>query len=628
MQILFYKRKMDKNFEGTKKVFASLYKIIILLRERFLCKGEFIMRVQQRVEALREIMGKRGLDAYIIPTSGPHHSEYTAECWQFRSWLSGFKGSAGTIVVTLSEAGLWTDGRYYIEAENVLRGTGIDLYKAGLPETPDYPLWLSEKLNKGMTIGIDGKTFSLSGFKAMKKHLAGINISSISGIMDELWTDRPKQPNNPVVDFDTKYAGLSREEKLYRVRELMRSDGVDFSLIATLADIAWLFNLRGTDIDYNPVFLSYCIVAEDKAYLFITPSKISRDLKAELNDSNIEIHNYDEIEDFLKTLSGTLSPDGTSKWLYDLLPRNLKVHKKKSDIAHMKAQKNAIEISSLRDVMIKDGTALVNFFFWLESAVNKEIVTEISVSQRLKEFRAAGDDFIGESFPAVAGFREHGAIIHYKSDESTDIKLESPGLLLLDSGGQYIGGTTDITRMVLLGSPSAAEVTDYTLVLKGLIALSRIEFPSGTRGYQLDVLARKELWDRHLNYNHGTGHGVGFYLNVHEGPQRISPHPVDIPLEPGMITSNEPGIYREGKYGIRIENLILTVEKEETEFGKFLGFETLSLCPFETRLIDKELLDQNEISWLNDYHRTVYSKLVPHLGEEQRIWLMEKTGAI
>ncbi len=588
------------------------------------------MRVQERIEALREIMLKKNIDAYIIPTSGPHQSEYVADCWQFRAWISGFKGSAGTIVVTADEAGLWTDGRYFLEAEKVLRGTGIDLYKKGMPDVPDFPQWLHGKLEKGMKIGLDGKTFALSGLRELESLVPGIEVQSVDGIMDELWKDRPAEPDKPVIDFDTKYAGLSRDEKFFRLRETMTKEGAAHCLIAALADIAWLFNLRGDDIEYNPLFLGYAVVSLEKAHLFVNQLKISRDLRSELLESDVEIHDYSGIEDFLKTIEGTLilSPDDTSKWLFDLLPEKLTILEKESIPAGMKSIKNAVEISSLRGAMIKDGAALVKFLFWLKSAVSETDVTEISLAEKLKDFRAGQDGFLGESFSTIAGFREHGAIIHYKSESSTDVKIEPPGLLLVDSGGQYYEGTTDITRVIPFGIPTAAEISDFTLVLKGMIALSVVEFPAGTRGYQLDILARKALWDQHLNYDHGTGHGIGFYLNAHEGPQSISIRPIDVALEPGMITSNEPGIYRAGKYGIRIENLVLAVEKEETAFGKFIGFETLTLCPIETTMIDKSLLDENEISWLNAYHKNVYTKLAPLLEDDERLWLMEKTKPV
>lgn len=590
------------------------------------------MRIQERLGALRSHMREQNIHAYIIPSADPHQSEYVAVHWQIRGWISGFSGSAGTVVITEHEAGLWTDFRYFLQAEKSLEGTGIDLFRMGTNGVPSYEEWIRLKLKPGKIVSFDGRTISLSEYRKLVKelNLGDIRVRSSRGIINEIWQDRPPLPKGEIRDFDTRYAGLSRDEKLARVREIMKSRGIDRHLISTLDDIAWLFNLRGQDVEYNPVFMAYALVSEEEAILCLNEESLSDELRVSLVNGGVEIKPYDSIIDHVRVLDGSLllDPGRTSFWLAEALPKEVKVIEGPALTTRLKALKNTVEIASLRNVMVKDGAALVKFLFWFAKKVEKGKITEIRAAKKLLEFRSEQEGFRGNSFATIAGYQGHGAIVHYEATPGTDIPITGKGLFLLDSGGQYEGGTTDITRVLALGKPSAEEVNDFTKILKGHIALDRALFPAGTRGYQLDILARKPLWDDFVNYGHGTGHGVGFALNVHEGPHSISPKVIDVAIEAGMITSNEPGVYRTGKHGVRIENLILAVEKTETEFGKFLGFETLSLCPIEVDLINPDLLEEEEKGWLNDYHRKVYEKLSPGLEEEERVWLREKTKAI
>lgn len=582
-------------------------------------------------------MNKHHFDAYIIPVTDPHLGEYIPAHWRCIAWFSGFTGSAGTIVITRDFAGLWTDSRYFLQAEEQLKNTGIELVKLKIPHSPEYIDWLKEKLKDGSTIGFDGKVVSIGLTRKFEKFLEdkNIQINTSKDLVGEIWQNRPALPDSKIFDFDVKFSGVSREKKSDNVKQRMKEEGVDYHLLTALDDIAWTFNIRANDVKYSPLAVSFALIGFDNTSLFIDKKKIPDKLKKILSDAGISLMSYKEISKALMKLGkGTriyLSPGSTNTWLYRSIPSFCKIIEGISIPAKLKAIKNPVEIEHIKNTMVKDGVALTRFFFWLERTIGKQKITEISASKKLNDFRNQQDLYQGPSFATIAGYREHGAIVHYEPTPDTDIELNPEGIFLLDSGGQYLDGTTDTTRSISLGNPTLEEKRDFTLVLKGTIALSLIEFPLGTRGFQIEVLARKALWENGLNYGHGTGHGVGFFLNVHEGPQTIGTGAsgnLETILEPGMILSDEPGIYREGKYGIRTENLLLIEKSRETEFGQFLKFKTLTLCYIDTKLVEKSLLLPEEKKWLNDYHIKVYDLISPYLTGEEKIWLKEKTREI
>ena len=593
------------------------------------------MTTTEKIGALRSLMQDKGFDAYIVPPTDPHQSEYIAEHWKTREWLSGFTGSAGTVIITQDFAGLWTDSRYFIQAEKELEGSGIGLVKLTVPHAPEYLDWLGENLHEGQIVGIDGKVFAQSLVEMLKKQLSpkGIKFNCAFDLPGQIWQDRPPLSPNEVIEHDLKYAGKSRTEKIALVRQEMENASLDYLLVTSLDDIAWLFNLRGSDVDYNPVFTSYAIVSQNSAVIFIDQQKLAPSLKEKLEDEGLEIKPYDEIAQYLTSLprdsSLSLNSVKTSHHIYlGIPPQCIKVN----DIsipAKLKACKDETEIKHIRNALVKDGVALVKFFRWLEENVDKGEITEITLDKKLTEFRQQQPGFMGNSFGTIAGYKDHGAIIHYSATPESAYTLKPEGLLLLDSGGQYVDGTTDITRTICLGKPTDEQILDYTLVLKGLIKLSMAYFPEGTKGFHLDALARFPLWQHGKNYGHGTGHGVGYFLNVHEGPQGVTPNPaVSYPLREGMLQSNEPGFYSEGKYGIRLENLIVVVPHIETQYGKFLQFETLTLFPMEFDLIDTDLLTPEEKGWLNRYHKKVFQNLSPKLSAEDNQWLLGKTREV
>lgn len=595
------------------------------------------METEDRLTALRELMKKYFLDVYIIPSTDPHLGEYVPDFWRCIAWFSGFAGSAGTIVITRDFAGLWTDSRYFLQAEEQLRNTGIELVKIKIHHSPEYIDWLKEKLEYGSTIGFDGKVVSIGLTGKLEKTLEdkNIQINTSKDLIGEIWQNRPPLPDSKIFDFDVKFSGVSREKKLENVKQRMKEEGVDYHLLTALDDIAWIFNIRANDVKYSPLAVSFALIGFDNTSLFIDKKKIPDKLKKILSDAGISLMSYKEISKALMKLGkGTriyLSPGSTNTWLYQSIPSFCKIIEGISIPAKLKAIKNPVEIEHVKNTMVKDGVALTRFFFWLERAIGKQKITEISASEKLNDFRNQQDLYQGPSFATIAGYREHGAIVHYEPTPDTDIELNPEGIFLLDSGGQYLDGTTDTTRSISLGNPTLEEKRDFTLVLKGTIALSLIEFPLGTRGFQIEVLARKALWENGLNYGHGTGHGVGFFLNVHEGPQTIGTGAsgnLETILEPGMILSDEPGIYREGKYGIRTENLLLIEKSRKTEFGQFLKFKTLTLCYIDTKLVEKSLLLPEEKKWLNDYHIKVYDLISPYLTGKEKIWLKEKTREI
>lgn len=589
--------------------------------------------INNRIAALRAHIAQEQIQAFIIPSTDPHLSEYVAPHWQSREWISGFTGSAGTVVVTAKDAGLWTDSRYFLQAARQLEGTCITLYKEMLPETPNIPEFLSAHLQEGDCVGIDGKMFSAEEVEHLQKELkkSGICIKSIADPMQLLWTDRPAMPLAPAFVYDTKYAGMSFTEKLSAVRQAMEAAGADSLLLSALDEIAWLLNIRGNDVHCNPVVVSYLLIEKDKVNYFVQPQKVTPELTEYFNVNGISVHPYEEIGDYLNSFNAhsiLMNPAKTNYAIYSAIRPGCLIINGASPVALLKAIRNKQEIAGIHAAMQRDGVALVKFLKWLDEAVPAGKETEISVDKKLHTFRAAQPLYMGESFDTIAGYKEHGAIVHYEATPETDVTLKPEGFLLLDSGAQYLDGTTDITRTIALGPLTEEEKTDYTLILKGHIALAMAVFPEGTRGAQLDVLARMPIWKKRMNYLHGTGHGVGHFLNVHEGPQSIRMNENPVALQPGMVTSNEPGVYKAGSHGIRTENLVLTVPAGEGMFGKYLKFETLTLCPICRKGIIKELLTAEEIGWLNDYHRTVYEKLSPDLNNDEREWLKEACKAV
>ncbi|MEK4425018.1 aminopeptidase P family protein [Solibacillus sp. FSL K6-1523] len=591
------------------------------------------MNIKGRVEKLRQLMKESQMDAYIIPSFDAHQSEYVAEHWKSRQWISGFTGSAGTVVITLEDAGLWTDGRYYIQAEKQLAGSGIRLFKMVDPGGPFYSEWLADVLNEGSVVGFDGNVFSTSLVRRMEKDLQAkdIQLKMDRDLINVLWEERPEIPKEPLFTHDVKFAGKSRVEKLNEVREEMKDKGANYYILTSLDDIAWLLNIRGVDVPNSPVVIANVIVAEHTCYLFIDACKVPASVKLELEAEGIELKANDEIQAFLEKLSSEdavmLDANKLNIRLYNAINSHTKKVESPDITTNLKAIKNEVEIENMRWCQINDSVAMVKFIKWLKNAVNNEEITEIMAEEKLESFRKALEGYMGTSFDTIAGYGEHAAMMHYKANEETQFTLKNEGLFLIDSGGQYYDGTTDITRTIVLGKLTEEQKRDYTLVLKGFIALSAVKYLHGSTGANLDILARQPIWQHGIDYKCGTGHGVGFFLNVHEGPQSIRSNN-HVPLEKGMILTNEPGIYLEGKYGIRIENLMIVAEDEKTEFGQFMNFETITYCPIDLAGIDVEMLTNSEKQWLNNYHQDVYTKLAPYLNEEERGWLMEETKEI
>jgi Xaa-Pro aminopeptidase len=585
----------------------------------------------ERLALLRAALKQKSIDAYIIPLSDPHLGENIPDHWGIIQWLTGFTGSAATVVITDSFAGLWTDSRYFIQTEKEINGSGFELVKPIAFQKKDYADWLVENINPGRRIGFDGKILSISSFRTLRGKLDGksIVIDARCDLVSGIWTDRPQMPFSIAWDHALEYCGKERSLKIAGVRTEMQKKGVDLHLLTSPDEIMWLLNIRGSDVTYTPLLLSFALITDKKIELFIDEKKIPVELVSEFVRLGIEIIPYGDIYEKTASIkdgsSIHITPSTISTMLYDSIPKHLRIIEGTSIPAQLKSKKNKTEIRNLDKVMIRDGAGLTKFFFFLENNTDTEPLTELSLAQKLLEFRSEQKDFLGPSFATIAAYREHAALPHYSPTADTNMELTDNGILLIDSGGQYPGGTTDITRTISIGLPTSRQKSDFTLVLKGHIRLAQTKFPHGTRGYQLDILAREPLWGKGLNYGHGTGHGVGYCLNVHEGPQNISPSDNKTVLEPGMLISNEPGIYREGEYGIRTENLVLCYDDEETEFGRFLKFDTISLCYIDKNLIDKSMLDDDEIRWLNNYHQEVYEKISPCLTEIEKKWLKEKT---
>ncbi|WP_290431078.1 aminopeptidase P family protein [Muribaculum intestinale] len=587
--------------------------------------------IKSRLESLRTLMRKSGISAAVIPHVDPHQSEYMSSHWHVREFFSGFNGSAGTLVVTLDGAALWTDSRYFLQAASQLENTTIELMKDGLPSTPTISSYIINVLHAGDTVGVDGMLFTKRSLDSLEGEFSGASISVKPDFRpaDILWTDRPPLPSDPIYILPEQYAGEMSGSKIQRLREAVNGSGAEAVYITELDSIAWLLNLRGSDVDFNPVFTSTLYIGPNSGVLFIDAAKVPDDVRTYLAGYRIDVMPYDSATAYLSgsslpvlanpaTLPAALARTPGINWIYAPSP-----------VPAMKAEKNDVELRNLRHAMVIEGASMVNAIYHITERLNRgETVTELDVVDTLSHCRAAHASYRGDSFGTIAGYGAHGAIVHYEPTPESNATLRPEGLLLVDTGGQYLYGTTDITRTISLGNPTDDERHDFTLVLKGHIALARAVFPEGTRGAQLDVLARQYLWQEGKTYLHGTGHGVGFFLNVHEGPQSIRLQENPVALRPGMVTSDEPGLYLSDRYGIRCENLVLTVGAGDTEHGRFLKFEVLSLFPFDRNLLDFSILTDDEIMWLNDYHRKVWSELADYLQGAPLRWLEQACAPI
>ena len=584
------------------------------------------------LEALRDLMRSKHIDAVIIPGTDPHQSEYPSEHWKFRDYVSGFTGSNGTAVVTLDGAGLWTDSRYFLQAAEQLEGSGFTLHKENIPGEPTVLEWLGEVLDEDAVVGVDGRLFSLIEANRIEMFCAqnGFMFAPDFRAAEAIWTDRPARPMNPAFVHDEALAGEDVDSKISRVVDALDAADADGLLITALDEIAWLLNLRGSDVDYTPVVIAFAYVSEDERVLFIDSEKVTSEVKDHLKKYGVKIKDYDDIEKFLGKISSTATVMVDPNRVSDALGQAMICNKTymASPVIALKGVKNECQIAGFRQAMLYDGAAMVRMMMWLEQNVANGI-TEMDVDRRLQQERAAYASNRGDSFHMIAGYKDHGAIVHYEATDESAYTLVPEGLLLIDTGGQYLEGTTDITRTISLGNPTAAEKHDYTLILKGHLALSRAVFPKGTMGVQLDVLARGPLWNEGMTYLHGTGHGVGHFLGCHEGPQSIRMEANPTPLELGMVTSNEPGIYKTGEYGIRTENLLLCVPAcSNEEWGEFYKFESLTLFPYDTTLMDMDMLSREEVKQINDYHAMVCERLRPLLNADEAQWLEQKCKSI
>ena len=593
------------------------------------------MNIPERISALREVMRRESIDAFIFPSTDPHNGEYVPDHWKCREWISGFNGSAGTAVVTLNEAALWTDSRYFIAAAEQLEGTGFVLMKDGLEDTPSISKWLGRKLsfNGGNCVGVDGMVMSANDTGNLISELrkeGGITVRTNFDPLAEIWKDRPEIPLNPIEIQPLEYAGESAESKLERIRQAIRTRHACGVLVSTLDDIAWTLNLRGTDVHCNPVFVSYLLLNEDTTTLFVNNRKLTKEVSDYLASINVKVEPYENVRKALKEYKAyniNMDKATTCHTLYNDV--RVKVEDCESPIPAMKAIKNETEVKGFREAMKRDGVALVKFLRWLKPAVEKGGETELSISRKLTSLRAEQPLFRDISFDTISAYQEHGAIVHYEPTTETDAPVRPEGFLLLDSGAQYQDATTDITRTIPLGTLTDEQRKVYTLVLKGNIQLALLKFPDGASGTQLDALARMDMWREGMNYLHGTGHGVGSYLNVHEGPHQIRMQWKPSPLRANMIVTDEPGLYLEGRFGVRIENTMIILPYKETEFGRFLQMEPLTLCPIDTDPIILEMMKPEEIEWLNEYHKRVREELLPLLeDEEDREWLVSHTRNI
>ncbi|CEO33055.1 aminopeptidase P family protein [Paraclostridium sordellii] len=595
--------------------------------------------IKERLAKLREYMSEKNIDAYIIPSSDNHQSEYVGDHFKCREFISGFTGSAGTVVVTMEEAGLWTDGRYFIQAEKELEGSTIKLFKMGEEGVPTTEEYLYESLKEGKTLGFDGRVICAKEGINLEKKLAKKNIKIVYDydLVGMIWNDRPDLSIAKAFLLDVKYAGETFSSKLNRVRESMKEKNANVHVITTLDDIAWLFNIRGGDVKFNPVVLSYALITLDKVYLFLDKSKLNEEILNELSKENVEIKPYNDIYEFIKTLDKNdkilLDSTKINYAILNNIPSEVEKVDEFNPTMFMKAQKNPIELENIRNSHVKDGVAFTKFMYWLKNNVGKIEISELSASKKLEDLRREQEGFIEPSFGTIAGYRDHAAMMHYSATKESDAKLEASDLFLIDSGGQYFDGTTDITRTIALGKINDELKKHFTAVARGMINLSMAKFLYGVRGYNLDILARRPMWNMGIDYKCGTGHGIGFLLNVHEAPNgfrwRIIPDRFDSAvLEEGMVTTNEPGIYVEGSHGIRTENELVVRKAEKNEYGQFMEFEVVTLAPIDLDAIDPEEMNKEEKAYLNWYHELVYNKVSPFLTEDEKAWLKEYTKAI
>lgn len=590
------------------------------------------MEIKERINCLQKLMKENDIQAYIIPTDDFHSSEYVGDYFKCREYMSGFTGSAGTLVVLEESAYLWTDGRYFLQADKQLEKTGIVLMKSGQSDVPIIEEFLKRELKEGDTIGFDGRTISKNFADKLLERIKEKNIK-INGTVDLvniIWKNRPEISKEQVWQLDIKYAGISRKEKMKKIREKMKEAGADVFIDAALDEIAWLLNLRGNDIAYTPVFLSYMIIREDRAILCIHREVISEKIEDELKEDGIAIAEYEEIYKLADEISDkekVLYDSGSINYnLYNSINKNATIINRESPIALMKAMKNPVEVENIKKAHIKDGVAMCKFIFWLKKNVPLGNVSEISAAEKLVEFRAQMDGFLDQSFAPIFGYGEHGAIIHYSATEETNVVMKDKGLCLIDTGAHYYDGTTDVTRTVVLGELTKEEKEAFTIVLKGNLNLANTTFVYGTTGANIDCVARRPLWEKGMDFNHGTGHGVGYILGVHEGPQNISKNSKSkTKLEEGMIVSDEPGFYKEGKFGIRHENLLLCKKGIKNEYGQFMVFDVLTMVPFDSDGIDLSLMNEDEVDYLNNYHKKVYENISPYLNEEEKKWLKNST---
>lgn len=597
------------------------------------------MSIASRVSALRKIMEDRNIDAYIIPSADNHQSEYVGEHFKSRQFISGFKGSAGTVVITKEKAGLWTDGRYFIQAEKELSGSGIDLFKMGEEGVPTVNEFVIENIQQDGILGFDGRLISAGEGLELKAELEKKNviIKYDEDLIDSVWEDRPNLSEEKAFVLEEKYAGESFQSKINRIRNVMKENSATIHVVTTLDEVAWIFNIRGNDVSYTPVVLAYAAITLDNTYLFIDEKKLDDDIKLEFNKSNIEIRPYNDVYDFIKELDEKevimLDTERVNYSLYNNISENIKKIEIENPAVLMKAIKNKTELNNMKNAYIKDGIACTKFMYWLKTNVGKIKISELSASEKLLQLRKEQEGFFDLSFETIAGYKEHAAMMHYAATEESDYEIDAEHMLLVDSGGHYLEGTTDITRTYILGEIDDELKTHYTAVARGMINLSMAKFLYGCRGYNLDILARGPMWDMGIDYKCGTGHGVGYMLSVHEGPSGFrwyivpSKHETT-PFEEGMVITNEPGIYMEGSHGIRIENQLVVKKLEKNINGQFMAFDTITMCPIDLDGINPSLMTKREKEFLNDYHKNVYETISPYLNEEERNWLKEYTREI
>lgn len=595
--------------------------------------------IKQRIENIRDLMKEKNIYAYIVPSSDYHQSEYVGDYFKSREFMSGFTGSSGTLIISMDEAGLWTDGRYFIQAEQELKDSGIKLFKMGEEGVPTIEEYLLEKLPKNSTLGFDGRVMSVKEGQSLANKLAfkGINIEYKYDLVNDIWEDRCSLPTEKAFLLGTEYSGESFSDKLSRIRAVMKAKKATTHILASLDDIAWLFNIRGRDVKSNPVVLSYAVITIDSVYLFIDKNKIGKDIRAELSKENVQIKGYEEVYEFIKNIDENevvlIDTSKVNYAIYNNIPSNVQKIEERNPSILFKSIKNEIELKNIRNSHIKDGVAFTKFMYWLKNNIGKIEITEISATQKLEEFRREQDKFIEPSFSTIAAYKDHAAMMHYSATEESNYKLEPRDLFLVDSGGQYFDGTTDITRTIALGPIPENVRKDFTNVVRGMIRLSKAKFLYGCRGYNLDILARGPLWEEGIDYKCGTGHGIGFVLNVHEGPNGFRwkvREDIDDSciLEEGMVTTNEPGVYVENSHGIRIENEIVVRKAEKNEYGQFMDFEVITFAPIDLDAIDESLILKDEKVYLNNYHKQVYDKISLYLNEEEKQWLKTYTREI